>query len=73
MFWYPWTSAEAMPPITGEDEEMATGDREEDLLPGEMYLPQDMEAPLDVLIAGKKETMCTTVHRRNSYPKSQIQ
>ena len=47
---------------------MATGDREEDLLPGEMYPPQDMEASLDVLIAGKKDTMHTIAHRRNSYP-----
>ena len=68
MFWYLWTSAEAAPPITGEDEGMATGDREEDLLPGEMYLPQDMEAPLDVLIVEKKDAMCAIVPRRNSYP-----
>ena len=65
---YPWISAEVTPPITGGDKEMATGDREEDLLPGEMYLPQDMEAPLDALIAERKDIMHITVPRRNSYP-----
>ena len=68
MFWYLWTSAEAAPPITGEDKEMATGDREEDPLPEEMYLPQDMEAPLDALTAERKDITCAIVPRRNSYP-----
>ena len=68
MFQYPWTSAEVMPPITGEDEETATGDREEDLLPEEMYPPQDMEAHPDALILEKKDIMHATVLRRNSYP-----
>ena len=61
-----------MPQITGEDEETATGGREEDLLPGEMYLPQDMEAPLDALTAEKKDTMHATAPRRNSYPSPTI-
>ena len=65
---YPWTSAEAAHPITGEDEEVATGDREEDLLLGEMYLPQDMEAPLDASIVEKKDIMHTTAPKRSSYP-----
>ena len=65
---YPWTSAEAEHPTTGEDEGTATGDKEEDLLPGEMYPPQDMEAPLDASIVEKRDTMHTTVPRRNSYP-----
>ena len=30
MFQCPWTSAEGMHQITGEDEEMVTGDKEED-------------------------------------------
>ena len=34
-----------MHPTTGEDKGTATGDKEEDLLPGEMYPPQDMEVP----------------------------
>ena len=65
---YPWTSAEVMHPIIGEDEEMATGDKEEDLLPGEMYPPQDTEAPLDVSIAERKDTMHATAPKRSSYP-----
>ena len=55
--------------ITGEDEGMATGGKEEDLLPGEMYPPQDTEAPQDASIVEKKDTMCTTALKRNSYPK----
>ena len=65
---HPWISAEAPPPTTGEDEGMATGDREEDLLPEEMYPPQDMEAPPDASTVGKKDTMHATVPKRNSYP-----
>ena len=65
---YPWTSAEAAHPITGEDKGTATGDKEEDLLPGEMYLPQDMEASLDASIVERRDTMCATVPRRNLYP-----
>ena len=57
-----------MPPITGEDEEAATGDKEEDLLPEEMYLLQGMEAHLDASIVERKDTMHTTVPRRDSYP-----
>ena len=57
---YPWTSAEAMHPITGEDEETATGDKGEDLLLGEMYLHQDMETPLDASIVEKRDTMHIT-------------
>ena len=68
MSWYPWTSAEATHPITGEDKGMATGDKEEDLLPGETYLPQDMEAPLDASIVEKRDTMHATAPKRSSYP-----
>ena len=68
MSWYPWTSAEATHPITGEDEGMVTGDREEDLLPGETYLPQDMEAPPDASIVERRDTMHATAPKRNSYP-----
>ena len=68
MFQYPWTSAKAVHPITGENEEMVTGGKEEDLLPGEMYPPQDMEAPLDASIVERKDTMCAIVPKRNSYP-----
>ena len=64
---YPWTSAEAMPPTIGGDEEMAIGDKGEDLPPEEMYLLQDMEAPPDASIVERKDTMHTTAHRRNSY------
>ena len=53
--------------ITGEDEEMVTGDKEEDLLPEEMYLLWDMGAPPDVSTAEKKGTMCAIVLRRSSY------
>ena len=43
---YQWTSAEVMPPTTGEEGEMETGDKEEeDHLPEEMYPYQDMEIP----------------------------
>ena len=68
MSWYPWISAEDAHPITGEDEEVATGDKEEDLLPEEMYLPQDMEVHLDVSIAEKKGIMHITAPKRSSYP-----
>ena len=57
-----------MCPITGEDEETATGGKEEDLLLGEMYPPQDMEAPPDASIAEKKDTMHATAPKRNSCP-----
>ena len=46
---------------------MATGDKEEDLLPEEMYLLQDMEVPPDVSIVEEKDTMCTIAPRRSSY------
>ena len=65
---YPWTSAGAAHPIIGEDEEAATGDREEDPLLGEMYPPQDMEAPLDASIVEKKDTMHATAPKRSSHP-----
>ena len=68
MSWYPWTSAEAAHLTTGEDEGMATGDKEEDLLPGEMYLLQDMEAPPDASIVERKDIMCAIAPKRNSYP-----
>ena len=68
MSWYPWTSAEAVHPITGEDKGTATGDKEEDLLPGETYPPQDMEAPLDASIVERRDTTHATVPKRNSYP-----
>ena len=66
---YPWTSAEATHPITGENKEVATGDREEDLLLEEMCLPQDMEAPPDASTAEKKDIMHATAPKRSSYPK----
>ena len=53
---------------TGEDEEMATGDKEEDLLPEETYLLQDMEAPLDASTVGKKDIMHVTAPKRSLYP-----
>ena len=65
---YLWTSAEATYPITGEDKGMATGGKEEDLLLGEMYLPQDMEAPQDASIVGRRDTIHATAPKRNSYP-----
>ena len=65
---YLWTSAEAMHPIVGEDEGMATGDKEEDLLPGEMYLLQDMEILLDASIVERRDTMHATAPKRDSYP-----
>ena len=65
---YPWTLAEAMHPIIGGDEEMATGDKEEDLLPEETYLPQDTEVPLDASIVEKKDTMHAIAPKRSSYP-----
>ena len=58
-----------MHPITGEDEGAATGDKEEDLLPEEMYLPQDMEAPLDASIAEEKDITHATAPKRHSHPK----
>ena len=67
MFQCPWTSAEGMHQITGEDEEMATGDKEEDLLPEEMYPLRDMEVPLDVSTAEKKDTTHAIAPRRSSY------
>ena len=57
-----------MHPITGEDEEMATGGKGEDLLLEEMYPPQDMEAPLDASIVERRDTMCATAPKRNLYP-----
>ena len=67
MFWCPWTSAEDMHPITGEGKEMATGDREEDLLPEETYLLWDTEVPPDASTVEKKGTMHTTAPKRNLY------
>ena len=70
MSWYQWTSAEAVPLTTGEEEEMGIGDKEEDHLPEEMYPCQDMETPPkhSVLTAGKRDTMCETAPRRGSNP-----
>ena len=68
MSWYPWISAEDVHLITGEDEEMAIGSKEGDLLPEETYLPQDMEVPLDVSTAEKKGITCATAPKRSSYP-----
>ena len=65
---YPWTSAEVVPPITGEDEEATTGDKEEDPLPKETYLPQDMGAPPHASTVARKDNMCATVLKRSSYP-----
>ena len=52
---------------TGEGKEMATGGKEEDLLPEEMYLLWDMEVPLDVSTVEKKGTMCATAPKRSLY------
>ena len=67
---YPWTSAEAVPPTIGGDEEMATGDKEEDLPPEETYLLQATGAHLDALIMEKRDTMHATAPKRSSYPKT---
>ena len=47
---------------------MATGGKEEDLLLGGMYLPQDTEAPQDASIVERRDTMHATAPKRNSYP-----
>ena len=52
---------------TGEDEEMATGGKEEDLLPEEMYPLRDTEALLDASTVEKKGTTCTTAPKRSLY------
>ena len=59
---YLWTSAEAAPPTIGKDEEMATGDKEEDLLLEEMYLPQDTGAPMHASTVARKDTVGKTGH-----------
>ena len=64
---YPWTSAEGMHQITGEDEEMVTEDKGEDLLPEEMYPLQDTEVPLDVSTVERKDTTHTIAPRRSSH------
>ena len=64
---YLWISAEDMHLTTGEDGEMTTGGKEEDLLPEEMYPPQDMEALPDVLTVEKKGTTCATAPKRSLY------
>ena len=69
MFRYPWTSAEDMHQTTGEGKEMATGGKEEDLLPEETYPPRDTEVPPDASTAGKKGTTCTTAPKRSLYLK----
>ena len=56
-----------MHPITGEGKEMATGDKEEDLLPEEMYPLRDTEVPPDVSTVEKKGTMRATAPKRNLY------
>ena len=53
---------------TGEDEEVVTGDKEEDLLPEETYLLRDMEALLDVSTVEKRGTTHVTAPRRSLYP-----
>ena len=67
MFQYQWISAEVVHPTIGEDEEMATGGKEEDPLPEEKYLPQDMEVLPDVLTAERKGIMCAIAPKRSSY------
>ena len=57
-----------MPPTNGEDEEVATGDKEEDLPLEEMYPPQDMGVLPDASTVAKKDIMHTTVLKRSSYP-----
>ena len=57
-----------MHPITGEDKGTATGGKGEDLPLGEMYPPQDMEAPPDASIVERKDTMHATAPKRNLYP-----
>ena len=68
MSWCPWISAEDAHPITGEDEEMATGGKEEDLQPEEMYPLQDMEAPPAVSTVEKKGITHAIAPKRSSYP-----
>ena len=66
---YPWTLAEAVQLITGEVKEMETGDKEEeDHLPEEMYLHQDMETPPrhNASIVEKRDTMHRTALQRDS-------
>ena len=65
---YPWISAEATPSTTGGDKEMAIRDKGEDPLPEETYLLQDIEAPLDALTVGMRDTTHATALKRNSYP-----
>ena len=67
MFQCQWISAEVVHPTIGEDEEMATGDKEGDSLLEETYLPQDMEVLLDVLTVERKGIMGTIAPRRSSY------
>ena len=55
-------------PTTGEDKEVATGDKEEDLPLEEMYLPQDMGVLPDASTVAKKDIMHVTVLKRSSYP-----
>ena len=47
---------------------MATGGKEEDLLLGETYLPQDTEAPQDASTVGMRDTMHATAPKGNSHP-----
>ena len=68
MFQYLWTSVGAALPTIGEEEGTETGDKEEDHQPEETYLHLDMEAPLYVLTAKKKDIMHTTAPRKSSYP-----
>ena len=59
-----------MPPTTGEEEEMGTGDKEEDHRPEEMYPCQDTETPPkhSASTVGKRDTMHKTAPRRGSNP-----
>ena len=68
---YLWTSASVgvVPPTTGGAEEIEIGDKEEeDHLLEEMYPHWDMEAHPHVSIVERKDTMHTTVLKRNSNP-----
>ena len=68
MSWCPWIPAEDAHPTTGEDEETATGGKEEDLLPEEMYPLQDMEVPPDVSTVEKKGITHAIAPKRSSHP-----
>ena len=68
MFQYPWTLAGVTHPITGEDEEMATGGKEGDPLLEETYPLQGTEVLQDASTAERKDTTHAIAPRRSSYP-----